>query len=326
MNSHIDKVKLANRDSLSELMLNYALLENWHYSLEDVEAYLKLNSNGISTLYSDSKLIGCISIYDSHNNYLGKRLSSVGLFLIIQGFRGQQKYGPALWEACVESRMNNSLVCLNSVARTRNYYHRLGLYSTSIVNSFFRLDLSETLAGVKLHSSNYDNIQFLNPGNSHLISLYDKNLFNVGNKFREVFFNTWLMRSDAIIALYIKNNQIKGYGIATICFRCANAKKSYRISPFYADTPEVCEQLFRALIAEIASRDGKTIDMNCHNVLPQEKHEIIKKLGFNKILKGDSFLMVNDKEVEASIDLTRLQKIIALSPLEFPHEALYTQR
>lgn len=311
-------IKAITKPELVQIMLEWAKKLDWKYSENDVDAYFEINGKNIYSLnlYNASanqyELIGCISI--SKYNFI----ASIGLFIIKEEHRGKN-HGQQLLDYALKELSGSILISLNAVPKAVAYYSRNGFFHTGTVNSHFSLK-SENIKG-KLSKEFSSNLTISDLSLIEDIIKYDSELFH-NNSERKKFINLWLTRPDAIIVTYSCGYKIEGYGVLTVCSHTSTTK-SYRISPMVADTIDVAAGLFYKLFSYIETSNFNVIELNALSNINSCLIDLLKSLGFNKIEDGDTELMVTEKNyISRNNTNASLFKVIAMSPLEFPHEVL----
>lgn len=335
-------IRKITKTELSTVMLEWAKKEGWKYSSEDVNAYFEINGNDIYALINSSgsepELVGCISItkyhYNEGNVNQGKFLFSIGLFIVKEEYRGKKECGPILWKHAFQLLKQNNMACLNSVPRVTPFYTKNGFNETGMKNAHFELKLSDIklfdqLSKVLAARTNNDNITHLqftaDDSPSVLLANYENALFRSAPLERNEFRNKWVRRSDAIVVAYVNNNIIEGYGVLTVCQKDGSENKSYRISPLYSDSVDVTAKLFGALLNMALQQNGKAVDLNVLVDASPMLSDILAKYCFTEVGNGGTELMtLSPKELSPQLTAS-LHRIIALSPLEFPHEACLLQ-
>lgn len=311
-------VKAITKFELAIVMLEWAKKLDWKYSKNDVDAYFAINGMNMYSLKifndctNEYELIGCISI-SSYNS-----TSSIGLFVIKEEYRGKN-HGQQLLDYALKQLNSFKIISLNSVPKVANYYLRNGFFRTGTVNSHF--SLGSKIVKESSDKELSDNLNFANPSSINLIIGYEQELFNDITE-RKKFLNVWLARPDAVVVIYSCNHKIEGYGVLTICNNTATTK-SYRISPMIADSIEVAASLFYKLFSYIKNSDFDVIELNALSSINSHLIVLLNSLGFNKIDDGDTELMITQQSNTSKKNINpSLFKVIAMNPLEFPHEEL----
>lgn len=331
-------VEQASKAQLQYVMLEMAKKEGWRYSERDVEAYLKCNPNGIYTLTEEAeldssqekkKIVGCIMLTSYTTVEPQETIASIGLFIVDEQYRGKKECGPVLWDyiARLTGKMKLSL---NSVPRVEGFYKKKGFFNPSVVSSNqYQLLISH-------EDAKEDNIGATVP--AHLIQLksgqgegghstlkltkYDAELFGRVLPERTNFLNVWTARPDAVVLAYLNGDQkLEGYGVLTEC-GTESGTRYMNLSPMYANQVDVANQLLKLFLLYI-KRDKNAVNSTVIQLNAIGGNSYTKGVltgnGFEKAGPDhDTSLMLNYEK--GVVDLATLMKVVALSPLEYPHE------
>ena len=303
------------KEELAILMQEEASLEGWLYSAEDVDFYFNYFGQDIIAIKLDRELAGCVILHKSQG-YVGKKpICSAGFLLVKKQYRGQQVVGSYLWSNFIR---NDHFICFHSVLRAIHLYQRLGFKKTSLVNLFYTLDVNDVQK---------DSWQFLHEHiDAEIISISDSNITEFMRYNQQLFakdngigfcdfLNHWQQRPDAITMAYFEQGIIKGYGVLT----CCNEQTCYRLSPLYADSPDIAISLLKALVFHAMQHGAQKILLNS---LADENTlfgHCLQQMGFR--LCGKNFVVSNHAEL-IHPDAPILANIFASLPLEYAHEVV----
>lgn len=318
-------IKAITKPELTEIMLEWAKKLGWKYSQEDVDAYFTINGTNIYSLKffnsvnNEYELIGCVSISKYHENLTlsgNGFVSSIGLFVMKEEYRGKN-HGQQLLDYALNQLTGSKVISLNSVPKVSSYYARNGFFRSGTVNNHFSLTL-KSIKGEPSKKIN-NNLMVADPGSMDKIFEYEQEVFNEIPE-RKSFLNVWLTRPDSVVVTYLHGHKIEGYCVLTVCDN-TKSTKSYRISPMIANTIDVAAGLFYKLFSHIENSNFDVIELNALNGVNPYLMDLLKNLGFNKLEDGDTELMVTKPNKTPNTN-SSLFKVIAMNPLEFPHEEL----
>jgi len=314
------KVSQIQKEELSRLMQHEALKEGWVYSQDDVDFYYGCPQNSIYAVKVDNQLAGCVILYRSLGCVDKKPIFSAGLFLVLDDYRGQKTVGPYLWQQAITAQVGDeSIVCFHAVPLAVEYYGRLNFRKTPLVNLFH---------AVKKEQLNEEAIKAAFPllengtlkvVSDHDIHQYNNQLFSgdAGRGLRE-FMQQWIKRPDAIVIGYYLQNDLQGYGVATICNQAAG-KITYRISPLYANTVKIAQCVLQGLLAIVSKNPFSQIQLNTLATAATEFGHQLKEIGF--IESGKNFVVCNQPHIICK-DAPILEHVFCSIPLEYPHEVI----
>ncbi|KTD35693.1 GNAT family acetyltransferase [Legionella nautarum] len=314
------EVLAITKEELSWLLLHEAEKEGWLFSEEDVDFCFHYPANELSAIKINGELAGCILLQRKLNFPDSPPIASVGLFLILEKYRGQKKLGPFLWNRAISEKTNDQMIiCLNSVARAQNFYERLGLMKTSVRRVSYILQSQETnkeALNTVLASIDQGIIKKID--RPLAIDLYNEKLFSSAKVFCD-FIHDWQQRPDALTLAFYEGKEIKGYGIATICKK-VNKKLYYRFSPIYADSVEVAETILKGLIYFTLQAQGRQIELNLLEGNPFIS--ILENMGF--VSADKDYIFCNHRQL-IDFNAPMLNKIFSSLPLEYAHEVMATK-
>lgn len=332
------RIKEATFEDLKNIMLNMASKEGWDYTEEDVEAFYTINKKNIHCLWNvdveGGTLIGCAMVtrYDYDERDDPKEvdtLVSVGLFIIEEQHR-RNGFGTQLLEYVYDKYIKEkprTRGVLNSVPGTRSFYQQKGFHSVEDLSnvSFWLEEIpKEFLLSRKVRELRSDD--------QVAVDGYESTLFKRDAAKRRLFTMRWLSRADSKLIGYFEDKTLAGYGMMTMCKKIKGKTNSddthvYRLSPVYANTIEVAGALLKTFMMEASQSSnnyGKvSIVLNAFagkNSITNSN--LLQTLGFVKREGHETYPMVTDESVTFNID----PRVVAVSPLEFPNEAVFGLR
>lgn len=318
-------IDIITKSELSKVMLDWANKEGWHYSSQDVESYFNMKGKVIYALKEKTDntehLIGCVCV-TKYQNVKNEILASIGLLIINKDYRGQRKYGPFLLQKILENLRENKItaILLNSVSRTSFFYECNGFIKSKISNNHYSVNLDSISDLITtFDTSDINSVKQINyTEKKDEIMYYDRKLFGTIISGREEFMNTWFSRPDTIIHAYYNNEMLEGYAVLTTNQTNEQQGNNYRLAPMYSSSIDITRDILRSILIFAAKQKIDSIELNCHTLNNAENIQLLQEHGFTKDPSGVTYMM-------ATMELMwnpQKNKIVALSPLEFPHEVI----
>lgn len=318
-------IDIITESELSKIMLDWANEEGWHYSSQDVESYFNMRGKTIyalkDTIDNTVHLIGCVCITE-YQKVKNESIASIGLLIINKEYRGQQKYGPFLLQKALENLRATKImvVLLNSVSRTANFYKSNGFIRSDISNNHYSVNIDSV--SDLLNTFDMSNIASVRQINyiekKEDIMNYERKLLGAIVSGREEFIDSWFSRPDAIIHAYYNNETLEGYAVLTTNQTNKQQRKSYRLAPMYSNSIDVTRALLRSILIFAVRQKIECIELNCHALDNVDNTQLLQEHGFVKDPAGVTHMMATAALARNS----QKNKIVALSPLEFPHEII----
>lgn len=323
MNLEVVPIK---KNELSLLMLEEASKEGWSYSQDDVDFYYHCPQNYNFAIKVEGILAGGVILHRSLSRYQGRFLCSVGLFLVLNKYRGKKTVGPYLWHHAITKQLDsNSIVCFHAVPRTVDYYERLNFKKTPLVDLYQALtneSVNHSLLSSRRRIIDQGELKIIDKDKLNDIAHYTNQLFpnEIGLGLRE-FIGQWVSRPDALVVGYYQNG-LQGYGVVTICNQKQVSKKmSYRISPLYANSVEIAQSILKHLVITTIKNDPnfKHIELNTMATTETRFGCFLNTIGF--VERGKNIVVCNHPTLINSA-LPSLDTIFCSIPLEYPPEAI----
>lgn len=212
----------------------WAADEGWNPGPHDGGCFLAQDPDGFFLGRIDGAPVSAISVV----NY-GDTFSFLGFYLVHPDFRGQG-HGYATWLAGLR-HAGDRVVGLDGVVAQQDNYRKSGF---TLAHRNIRY-VGEAGAGTPAAAS-----PLVRPAaevGAAGIEAYDSAFFPAE---RPVFLRRWLSAPGHIALAAVADGEVVGYG----AIRPAPAFA--KIGPLFADTPEVAEALFQALVAALAEANG----------------------------------------------------------------------
>lgn len=323
---NVVEVSLIRKNDLSKLMEIEAYKIGWVFSHYDVDFYFEYPANKIFSITVDGEVAGCIILHESFGTIRSKKIISVGFFMVIDKFRGKKTIGPYLWAEITKIIDSSNFICFNSVPRALSFYEKNGFSKTTLFSTTYILHTNKynkKQSAMIFNLFETGALHQVNEKETDGIDIYNLNLFpgNSGAGFRH-FINKWIKRPDAITVTFSEDGVIKGYGVITICkiFNIEGQVSLYsRISPLYADTPDIALSILQGLIYYGLSEKHERI-MLCTLRGPSTAFSSdLVNLGF--IENGTDYVVSNHAQAIRD-DAEILKKIFSILPLEYPSEVV----
>ena len=214
---------------------SWAAGEGWNPGPADGPCFLAQDPDGFFLGRIDGRPVSAVSVV----NY-GEAFSFLGFYLVHPDFRGQG-HGYATWQAGLE-HAGRRVIGLDGVLDQQDNYRRSGF---QLAHRNIRYvgpvtaDASPAAGGPQvLPAGEVDRAA---------IKTYDGRCFPAE---RPVFLDRWLSAPGHIAYAAVSDGELVGYGVIR------PAPAFAKIGPLFADSPEVAEALFQALVAGLAAAIG----------------------------------------------------------------------
>jgi len=222
------------------LAVQWAAQEGWNPGLADAECFYAADPQGFLIGVLDGQPIACISVvkYDHSFGFLG-------LYIVKPEYRGQG-FGIQIWKTGLDY-LAGCNVGLDGVVAQQNNYKKSGF----------------TLA--------YRNIRYAGHGGGSAppaaaaaavvdlrtlpfatVETYDQAFFAAR---RRAFLQAWLNQRSGEGRGVMQRGKLVGYGVRRKC------REGYKIGPLFADTAEVADTLYTALIADVDAAEPVFLDI-----------------------------------------------------------------
>lgn len=228
-------IRTMTRDEVN-IAVEWAALEGWNPGLHDADCFYAADPNGFLIGLLDGRPVAVISVikYDSNFGFLG-------FYIVKPEYRGMG-YGIKIWNAGLKY-LHGCNTGLDGVVAQQDNYKKSGFnlaYRNIRFESISR-GLSEKLPDVIELSG----IPF------QQIEEYDKKFFPAA---RKNFLKCWLNQPESKSFGVMADGKLKGYGMIRVC------GNGYKIGPLFADTPEIAENLFLTLSANVNTGQSLYLD------------------------------------------------------------------
>jgi GNAT superfamily N-acetyltransferase len=232
-----------------QLALDWAAQEGWNPGLYDATAFYAADSNGFLIAELDGKPIGCISVVSYSRSF-----GFIGLYIVKPQWRGRG-YGLQLWQTAFQQLMSRldreqCSIGLDGVLERESTYRQAGFTPTY-----------RHVRHVCEHKPDYQIPNDVIPLTNvplEAIARYDAELFPAS---RPQFLEPWIRFAKAAYGI-MERDRLVGYGVLRPCVR------GFKIGPLFADTFDVADCLFRALLHHVASQPVYIDIPNIHSALP----------------------------------------------------------
>ncbi|HOO31553.1 MAG TPA: GNAT family N-acetyltransferase [Thermotogota bacterium] len=204
-------------------VINWAEAEGWNPGIYDAECFFNTDHSGFYTGEVDGEMVSAISIVKYKNHF-----AFLGLYLVKPEYRGNG-FGIDLWNHAIGLHGTYN-IGLDGVSEQQANYRKSG-FMFAHRNIRYRGIKSEITRSVQ--SMNLGDIPF------ETLCQYDRRCFP---SERTEFLRTWISREGTRGYGIMEANRLKGFGVIR---KCVNG---YKIGPLFADTAEMAENLFLALI------------------------------------------------------------------------------
>ncbi len=243
------------RDEL-DIAVEWARLEGWNPGAHDADVFWQTDPDGFLVLEKDGEMIGSGSTV-SYNGEFG----FMGFFIVRADMRNSGM-GRDLWLARRDKLLSRlkpqAAIGMDGVFSMQSFYAKGGF-------EFSHRNLRMQTTG---QNFDYDNSCVLPFSEKDFLDIekIDRRCFGFA---RNVFLRNWLSMSESRTFVYRNTNECLGFGT----IRCCHS--GWKIGPLFAKTPEIANQLFRALntvaIGEPVFLDTPEINLNAIELASQYK-------------------------------------------------------
>lgn len=211
--------------------MEWAYEEGWNPGIHDAECYQLADPQGCIVGLSGENPIAFIAAM-KYGKY-----GFIGPSIVGASYRGQG-YGLQLWDTALEYLKDCHLIESNSILEQQGNYDKAGFQR--IYNNISY----EGMGGGKAPQN--DNIVPLASLPHKSIEEYTLPFFPAR---RRRFHRAWMVQSNSVSLGILEQDKLAGYCLAR---RCMNG---YKVGPLLADTPDLADQLFVALLAELPDQE-----------------------------------------------------------------------
>ncbi|MGA9572772.1 MAG: GNAT family N-acetyltransferase [Lysobacterales bacterium] len=218
-----------------DTLVDWAAAEGWNPGLSDAEIFWATDADGFIAAELDGAMVGGGSIvsYGGHFGFMG-------FFIVAPEYRGRG-LGDILWHARLKRLIGRlqspAVIGMDGVFDMQAWYAKGGfrfacrdLRFETVAQSFpaprdirelAEIDFAETDA--------YDRAHFPAP--------------------RSGFLRRWLAQPGAHALGHVRDDRLNGFGVVRPC------RQGFKIGPLFADTPDIAEDLYRALSIRISGEN-----------------------------------------------------------------------
>ena len=212
-----------------QVALDWAAQEGWNPGLHDAMAFYATDPSGFLLAELDGEPIGCICAVR-----YSAQFGFIGLYIVKPQYRGRG-YGMQLWETALQGLKDRldeegSSIGLDGVLEREINYRQAGFKTTY---SHIR-HVCNPMPCDRVP----DEVVSLTDVPLEAIALYDAELFPAP---RPKFLEPWIRLSGAAYGV-MEGDRFVGYGVLRPC------RQGFKIGPLFAETLEIADRLFRALI------------------------------------------------------------------------------
>ncbi|MGK7912631.1 MAG: GNAT family N-acetyltransferase [Synechococcus sp.] len=238
-----------------DIAIDWAASEGWNPGLHDANSFYTTDPTGFFIGLLDGQPIASISAVRYGTTY-----GFIGFYIVHPDYRGQG-YGLKIWQAGLDYLKGRTIGLDGVVAQQPNY-----------IKSGFQLAHRniryEGIGGNFDRPEILSDVQPLDALDAEAIATYDRAFFPAD---RTQFLNSWLQYPDSVGVGVKESDRITGYGLLRPC------RTGHKIGPLFADTPQIAQDIFHVLIANIETGAPFYLDVpevNPHAVTLAERHNM----------------------------------------------------
>jgi ribosomal protein S18 acetylase RimI-like enzyme len=226
-----------------DLGIEWAAQEGWNPGLHDADTFHAADPEGFLGAWLDSEPVGMVSAV-----HYGAGFGFLGFYIVRPPFRGQG-HGLALWQAAMR-RFGGRVVGLDGVVAQQDNYRKSG-FELAWNNVRY-----EGAARARARSGS--SVVPLNEFALQDVLDYDAAFFADD---RRMFTQHWLAQRGSTALAVRRDGRLAGYGVIRPC------RSGHRIGPLFADDAQGAEQLYDALVSQVAAGTSVQIDIPAPNPL-----------------------------------------------------------
>lgn len=219
-----------------DVLVDWAATEGWNPGLHDADVFWATDPEGFIAADLDGELVGGGSIV----SYAGK-YGFMGFFIMHPDYRSQG-IGNRLWHARLQKLIKRlqvpAVIGMDGVFSMQAYYAKGGF-------EFVQRDIRFEGRARALPFS--DKVTDLRDVPFDLLESYDRKHFPAP---RAGFIRRWIVQPGTAAKAFVQSGKLLGYGVIRPC------RTGYKIGPLFADTAEIANDLFCALISPLK---GETV-------------------------------------------------------------------
>jgi len=236
MEKPVYDIRVATREEI-EIPVAWAAQEGWNPGLGDADAYVAADPHGFLIGYLGDEPIATLSVvrYDAGFGFLG-------FYIVKPEYRGQG-YGIRIWNQGLKY-LDGCVVGLDGVVDQQSNYAKsgFGLAFRNVRYEGAGTGAADPGAGIL----SLADLPF------ETVNGYDRPFFPAD---RSRFLRSWLTRPGSVACGCVESGALVGYGVVRPC------RTGYKIGPLFADTPDLAERLFLALVATVPQNEPFYLDV-----------------------------------------------------------------
>ena len=246
--SELLSIELAESPSDVQYAVSLALKEERNEAEYDFPIFKSLSPDRFFIAKLNGRNIGCLIVVMMNPNH-----AFFQSFFIEEGYRGRG-YGTRLFEVALASLGPSCSATLGAVESMVPFYEQRGfkrfwtadLYDCSVTSVSHYLSKLEELPHVHITAS-LEEISF------DALAAYDD---SVSGEPRSSWLKKWIFESDGSSwVAVVKTGKIVGYTVCHALLTVKPGKKSYRISPLFADDPLIAKHLLKGVVDYCSAKE-----------------------------------------------------------------------
>ena len=241
------------------LAIDWAAAEGWNPGLHDVDCFYAADPAGFWMGWLGDEPVAAIAAVK-----YGETFGFVGLYIVRPTFRGQG-YGLVIWQAGL-AYLQGRTIGLDGVVEQQANYIKSG-FELAHRNIRYR---GRKAAGAEKGNRMQPKGEIVAIASLPIntVLAYDQTFFPAE---RTDFLKSWLTQPDSLSVGLMYQQTLAGYGLIRTC------REGYKIGPLFADTPQVAEAIFLALIDKVNPNGVFYLDVpepNSQAVALAEKYQM----------------------------------------------------
>ncbi len=220
-----------------DIAVQWAEREGWNPGLQDARCFYAADPEGFFIGLLDDLPVACLSAVR-----YGETFGFMGFYMVEPEYRGRG-YGQKIAQAGLRHLAGRS-IGLDGVVAQQDNYRRAGF------NWAYRNIRYCGLSGEPLQAD--EGVTPLAGVPFAEVAAYDREVFPAE---RRDFLRAWISQSCGTALGLVHDGALQGYGVIRQC--C----EGYKIGPLFADSPDLAEQLFRALSGTVPAGRNVYLDI-----------------------------------------------------------------